>query len=91
LKAIYATQLTPEQMLEQKRGEFERLQLAFPGYVPAEPNNAFLASIALYNELVPGFERLLAQAGGLDAFYARVKELSTSARSIRDPLLAQSP
>ena len=29
----------------------------FPQFVPAEPNNAFLVSIALYNELVPAFER----------------------------------
>ena len=91
LKHIYATSITREQMLEQKRGEFERLRAAFPGFVPAEPNNAFLASIALYNELVPGFERLLAQTGSLDAFYARAKELASSERSIRDPLLAQRP
>jgi predicted aminopeptidase len=91
LKHIYATNITPEQMLEQKRAEFDRLRAAFPGFVPAEPNNAFLASIALYNELVPGFERLLAQAGSLDAFYARAKELASSERSTRDPLLAQRP
>jgi len=91
LKHIYATNLTREQMLEQKRAEFDRLRAAFPGFVPAEPNNAFLASIALYNELVPGFERLLAQTGSLDAFYARAKALASSERSIRDPLLAQRP
>jgi len=92
LKHIYGTaHLTREQMLGQKRGEFDRLRAAFPGFVPAEPNNAFLASIALYNELVPGFERLLAQSGSLDAFYARAKELASSERSIRDPLLAQRP
>jgi predicted aminopeptidase len=91
LKHIYATNLPRDQMLEQKRGEFDRLRAAFPGFVPAEPNNAFLASIALYNELVPGFERLLAQTGSLDAFYARAKQLASSERSSRDPLLAQRP
>ena len=91
LKHLYGLNTTPEQMLEQKRGEFERLRAAYPNFVPNEPNNAFLASIALYNELVPGFERLLAQTGSLDAFYARAKELASSARSIRDPLLAQRP
>jgi predicted aminopeptidase len=91
LKVLYSTSMTREQKLEQKGAEFERLRAAFPGWVPAEQNNAFLASIALYNELVPGFERLLAQAGSLDAFYDRARELATSERSIRDPLLAQRP
>ena len=46
---------------------------------PAEPNNAFLASIAVYTELVSAFERLLAESGSLEAFYRRVKDLA------RDP------
>src|SRR5882672_12484137 len=64
LKTIYASHLPREQMLEQKRGELERLRAAFPNVVPAEPNNAFLVSVALYTELVPPFERLLAASGG---------------------------
>ena len=88
LKGIYAMKLSREQMLEQKRGEFQRLRAAFP-FVPAEPNNAFLVSIALYNELVPAFERLLAEAGSLERFYDRARQLAASERSSRDPLLAQ--
>jgi len=77
-------------MLEQKRGEFERLRAAFPTIVPAEPNNAFLVSIALYNELVPAFERLLAASGGnLDTFYARARDLAREGRAERDALLAR--
>jgi len=91
LKNIYAMQLSPEAMLEQKRGEFDRLRAAFPGVVPAEPNNAFLVSIALYNELVPAFERLLAQAGSLDAFYERTRQLAASGRPERDAVLARAP
>jgi predicted aminopeptidase len=91
LKVIYATQLSPEQMLEQKRGEFDRLRAAFPGFVPAEPNNAFLVSIALYNELVPAFERLLAETGSLDGFYQRARSLAASGRTSRDGVLAQRP
>ena len=60
---------------------FDRLRAAFPGFVPAEPNNAFLVSIALYNELVPAFERLLAETGSLDAFYQRARNLAKSDRS----------
>jgi predicted aminopeptidase len=91
LKTIYAMQLSPEAMLEQKRGEFDRLRAAFPGFVPAEPNNAFLVSIALYNELVPAFERLLAETGSLDAFYQRARSLAASGRTSRDAVLAQRP
>jgi predicted aminopeptidase len=81
LKLIYETSLTPEQKLEQKRGEFDRLRAAFPGIVPAEPNNAFLVSIALYNELVPPLERVLAEAGSLERFYERARQLAADGRS----------
>ena len=58
--------------------------------MPAEPNNAFLASIALYTERVPAFERLLAENGGdLQKFYARVRQLASTDRAARDTLLAQ--
>ena len=59
--------------------------------MPAEPNNAFLVSIALYNELVPAFERVLAEAGSLDAFYERARQLAASGRTERDAVLAQRP
>jgi predicted aminopeptidase len=91
LKHIYAMQLSPEAMLEQKKGEFDRLHAAFPGIVPAEPNNAFLVSIALYNELVPAFERVLAESGNLDAFYDRARRLAASGRAERDAVLARAP
>ena len=91
LKHIYAMQLSPEAMLEQKKGEFDRLHAAFPGIVPAEPNNAFLVSIALYNELVPAFERVLAESGNLDAFYERARKLAASGRAERDAVLARAP
>jgi predicted aminopeptidase len=91
LKHIYATQLSPEAMAEQKKGEFDRLRATFPTMAPAEPNNAFLVSIALYNELVPAFERLLAMDGGnLDAFYARAQHLAHEDRAQRDAVLARA-
>ncbi len=91
LKTIYASHLSREAMLEQKRGEFERLRAAFPGVVPAEPNNAFLVSVALYTELVPAFERLLAASGGdLDTFYARARSLAHEDRAQRDAVLARA-
>ena len=40
--------------LSTKREEFDKLRAKYPSIVPAEPNNAFLVSIALYNELGVG-------------------------------------
>jgi predicted aminopeptidase len=91
LRAIYASGASQETMREQKRGEFDRLRASFGAVVPAEPSNAFLLAVALYNELVPGFERVLAESGSLEKFYARVRELAATERSIRDPLLGRTP
>jgi len=91
LAAVYRMDLPREAMLGQKRGELERLRAAYPNAIPADANNAFLASIAVYTELVPGFERLLAESGSLESFYRRVRELAATERSRRDPLLARRP
>ncbi|MGQ0651048.1 MAG: aminopeptidase [Betaproteobacteria bacterium] len=91
LRSIYASGASKETMLEQKRGEFDRLRASFGPVVPAEPSNAFLLAVALYNELVPGFERLLAQSGSLERFYERVRALAATERSSRDPLLGRTP
>lgn len=90
LRAVYAMDIPEAAKLEQKRGEFDRLRAAYPTIVPAEPNNAFLVSIALYNELVPAFERLLAQSGSLDKFYVRARELAHEGRAERDAVLARA-
>ena len=48
------------------------------------PNNAQLASVALYNEHVPAFQRMLQEAAGdLAVFHARVAELSAQSREQR--------
>jgi predicted aminopeptidase len=83
LAGIYRMDLSPEAMLEHKRGEWERLRAAYPA-MPAEANNAFLASIALYTDLVPAFERLLAESGSLESFYRQVKKLAATEPSKRE-------
>ena len=84
LAALYARNLPPEAMRERKRAEFARLRADFPG-MPAEPNNALLASIAVYTELVPAFEQLLAEErGDLEKFYRRVKTLAAGERATRE-------
>lgn len=90
LRVIYASGVPEKAMLEQKQAEFDRLRTSFGAAVPAEPSNAFLLAISLYNELVPGFERVLAESGSLESFYQRVRELAASERSSRDPLLGRS-
>ena len=87
LALVYRMNLPREAKLEQKRGEWERLRTSYP-WIPAEPNNAFLASIAVYTELVPAFERLLAESGNLETFYRRVKELAAADPSKRNTQLS---
>jgi len=52
------------------------------------PNNASLASVGLYTELVPAFRELLAHEGGeLPRFYARVRALAAEPKAERDARL----
>ena len=90
LAAVYRMDLPDEQKLEHKRGEWQRLRERYPT-LPEEPNNAFLASVALYTELVPSFERLLARAGSLERFYAEVRKLAKSGKRDVDDLLVGRP
>ena len=84
LAALYREPVSRESMSRRKKEEFTRLRAGYESLVPAEPNNAFLVSVSLYTELVPAFERLLADArGDLAAFYARVKELAALGREER--------
>jgi predicted aminopeptidase len=91
LKSVYASGLPAEEMRARKRAEFERLRAEFPRAVPAEANNAFLVSVALYTDMVPGFERLLAESdGNLPKFYARARQLAHEDRAQRDAVLARA-
>ena len=63
----------------------------FAGYANQGPNNASLASVALYTAQVPAFRALLAQEGGsLPRFYLRVKEMAALPKEERDVLLARA-
>jgi predicted aminopeptidase len=85
LESIYASDLPEAEKKRLKAEEFARLRAEHGAIVPAEPNNAFLVSISVYTELVPAFERLLAETGGnLPAFYARVRELAKAEKKARD-------
>ncbi len=90
LASIYATGGSPETLAAHKRGEFDRLRADYPTIVPAEPNNAFLVSIALYTEMVPAFERLLAACNGdLMEFYERAGKIGGLPKDERPLALAR--
>ncbi|HKU70216.1 MAG TPA: aminopeptidase [Burkholderiales bacterium] len=92
LAALYRTRIAPDAMREKKReilaefaAEYQTKRKSaewggFAGYdrfFAISPNNAQLASVAIYTRLVPQFEALLAREGGdLGRFYAAVKELA---------------
>jgi predicted aminopeptidase len=76
LKAVYASNASAEEKRRAKAEEFAKLRAEYGAIVPVEPNNAFLVSISVYTQLVPGFEQLLAQSGSLAKFYGRVRELA---------------
>ena len=102
LEALYRTRLAPEAMRERKstllgalEAEYRALKAGWGGvdwydrWFAQRPNNAQLASVGLYTQLVPAFEVLLLREGGdLGRFYAAVKELAALPKERRDELLA---
>ena len=82
LEALYRMPIPREEMRARKHAEFGRLAAApvykrHAGGYPGGPNNALLAAFASYSQLVPAFERTLAESkGDLNVFYSRVKALS---------------
>jgi predicted aminopeptidase len=100
LEALYASPLSEDQMRTAKAHEFEALRAeyanlrqqwgGYDGYdswFAQDLNNAYLASIGLYNQYVPAFQQLLANMhGDLPAFYRQARDLSrlpTAERSAR--------
>ncbi len=95
LRALYLSRLAPEAMRERKKAEFDalgRFLAAYPRLKGVEPNNALLASFATYTELVPVFEKLLAEEGGdLEKFYARVRAMAAGGAGGSSPAPASAP
>ena len=101
LKPVYRLDVPQTEMRERKRvelealrGRYEALKARWGGYAGydrifgREPNNALLVAFSTYTQLVPAFERLLAEAAGeLPVFYARVKELAEVPKAERGPRL----
>jgi predicted aminopeptidase len=78
------------------RAEYGRIKQSgggFTGYdwwFEQPLNNAQLASVAIYTQLVPAFERILRENGGdLPRFYAEVERLAALPKAQRDAELAR--
>lgn len=98
LQRYYGERLPPAEMrlgkarrLAEMQAEYRQLKASWGGYAGYDRwfggrlNNATLASVSLYTELVPAFTALLAQEGGdLPRFYAAVKQLAKLPKDERD-------
>jgi predicted aminopeptidase len=90
LDGLYRSAISDAEKRESKRQIFSELRQeytqlkaswgGFSGYdrwFTPEANNAYLASVAAYTQLVPAFKRLLAgQDGNFARFYQEVKEIA---------------
>jgi len=82
------------QIFSELRQEYAQLKKTWGGYsgydhwFPPEANNAYLASVAAYTQLVPSFQALLAKNDGdLARFYQVVKEIASLPKPERDARL----
>jgi predicted aminopeptidase len=85
-----------QQILAELKREYATLKQAWGGYAGYDryfeqnPNNAHLAAVGAYNDLVPAFEVLLAQNGGdFASFYAAVRQIAALPKPERDRALRQ--
>ena len=85
-----AKRLAKQQTFRELRDEYQSLKTSWGGYAGydrwfgQELNNAHLASIAIYTELVPAFRKLLQQEqGDFVRFYAAVKRLTKQSKDAR--------
>lgn len=104
LDALFRSDLTDERKRLEKRdilaalgGEYQKLKQAwggYPGYdrwFSERPNNAQLASVAIYTQRVPAFRAMLRREGGdFSRFYRAVKELARLPMAQRDAVLDSS-
>jgi predicted aminopeptidase len=104
LAALYKTEIPADLMRERKaeilrelEEEYQVLKRrdweGFGGYdawFGRKPNNAQLASVAIYTQLVPGFQALLKREdGNLTRFYAAVRKLALLPKEERNAQLAE--
>ncbi len=102
LEATYAAKIPDRVKRREKarifselKDEYQVLKAGWGGYAGydrwfAEPlSNAHLASVAAYNDLLPGFRALLAQEKRFSGFYTAVQALARLDQEQRQRLLRQ--
>lgn len=101
LKFLYQQKLSPDRMRSQKQEIFHQLKLdyrelkehwggddRYDVWMSKKLNNAHLALVATYNDLVPIFRLMLLQSkGNLNAFYDRVISISSKPYEKRHQVL----
>jgi len=101
LDALYSSGLSRGEMRARKAalfaeldGDYAKLKQSWGGFAgfdrwfEGKPNNALLASIAIYTKKVPAFQALLAREGGdLKRFYAQVKAIARMSKPERTAAL----
>ena len=101
LTQLYQSGGSPDAMREGKQAIFAEMESEYqarrPGWgghagyerwFASRPNNAHLASVSIYTQLVPAFQAMLAQSGGdLPDFYSKVRELARRSSGERDAAL----
>lgn len=105
LGALYAAGAPEAELRERKRARLGQAGQALQDYARAEGvtsgyeawiaaglNNAHLAAVSSYQGCIPGFQRLLAEAGGeLPRFYAAARALGRGPPAARRALCADPP
>ena len=103
LDALYKQAMTADAMrtakqqhFDEMRRDYDKLKASWGGFAgydrwfAQKPNNALLASVAIYTQRVPAFEALLREQGGdLPKFFAAVKALAQLDKAARDAALAR--
>jgi predicted aminopeptidase len=101
LSGLYRTPLPPREMRADKAALFAQLDedyaklkeswggfAGFDRWFEGKPNNALLASIAIYTKKVPAFQALLSREGGdLVRFYSAAKALAGMGKAERTAAL----
>lgn len=101
LEILYRTDTSPSvkrdkkaSIFSQLRNEFDRMNTnetalsAYADWIHQDLNNAKIGSVAAYHDLVPAFQKMLAQNGGdLKRFYQACRELAQKKKADRHRIL----